>query len=52
MGSRAMSGSQLRAAVVLLLLLQGAQCVYIKVRLRSAHLLPEGPGLSLAARLD
>ncbi|XP_055467275.1 guanylate cyclase activator 2B [Psammomys obesus] len=46
MGSGAMSGSQLRAAVVLLLLLQGAQCVYIKyhgfqVRLESVKELTE-----------
>lgn len=46
-----MSGSQLWAAVLLLLLLQSAQGVYIKVRPQPAYLLPAGPELSPAARL-
>lgn len=52
MGGKAMSGSQLWAAVVLLLLLQSAQSVLIKVRPQPAHLLCEGPGLSPAVSLD
>lgn len=54
MGVRAMLGSQLWAAMVLLLLLQGAQSVYIKVRLPThpAYPLGEGPGLAPAASLD
>lgn len=42
LGSRAMSGSQLWAAVLLLLVLQSAQGVYIKVRPWPAYLVPGG----------
>lgn len=56
MGVRAMLGSQLWAAMILLLLLllQGAQSVYIKVRspTHPAYPLGEGPGLGPAASID